>query len=381
MVVLKNKRHPKQVCSIVEAADKNDEVVVVFKDRKVPTNLILLASISQYLRDLLTDVQDDEKIVIMIPDYSSDEFRTILKSLNKHRIENIKHTPFMKTCMLFDGFDGMVPSKENTDSNELTIVPEYLTTIPEVPTDIETAELFDPEYLEDIEIENEENLSLTIHTSEPEFCVIPNSKRKSKKCSVILKKSKRKNVGEVQRQFDSEQNFKCMKCQLKFASEMEPLWHKKAHSLQDQNKRICNHCGKSFKKMFQLQNHIRTHTGDKPYVCHICAGAFSQETTLRTHMRTHSGVKPFKCGQCSESFNVSSALTTHRMWKHSEGSRPFLCTFCSKSFPTKSAVRKHETIHKSEKKHLCSHCNKRFARADHLKSHLKSHKQSEESLY
>ena len=169
----------------------------------------------------------------------------------------------------------------------------------------------------------------------------------------------------------------CPFCHLKFSSDIELLLHKKAHLLQDQRNMVCSFCGKYFKRMFQLQNHIRKHTGDKPFVCHTCGKAFSQETSLKTHMRIHSGVKPFKCKECNESFNVSSALTAHKMWKHNEGNRPFLCSFCSKSFPTKSAVRKHETIHKSDKKHFCNFCEKKFARADHLKSHLKSHNKDE----
>ena len=271
-------------------------------------------------------------------------------------------------------------------------IPEYLTTIPEVPTDIETAELFDPEYLEDIEIENEEDLSLTIHTSEPEFCVVTPSRRKSKnpkKCSVIIKRktvkmniggaknSKKKLKGNKENieKEKKRKNYKCPVCSQKFDAEIELVIHKKVHLLPEpQRQRVCGFCGKYFRKMFQLQNHVRKHTGDKPFVCHTCGKAFSQETSLKTHMRIHSGVKPFKCTECEESFNVSSALTAHVMWRHNDGNRPFLCSFCSKSFPTKSAVRKHETIHKSEKKHSCSHCDKKFARADHLKSHLKSHK-------
>lgn len=270
-------------------------------------------------------------------------------------------------------------------------IPEYLTTIPEVPTDIETAELFDPEYLDDIEIENEEDLSLTIHTSEPEFCVVTPSRRKSKnpkKCSVIIKrktvntnvadphlKSKKLKRNKENIEKKKGKNYKCPVCSQKFDAEIELVVHKKVHLLpQPQRQRVCGFCGKYFRKMFQLQNHIRKHTGDKPFVCHTCGKAFSQETSLKTHMRIHSGVRPFKCSECDECFNVSSALTAHVMWRHNEGNRPFLCSFCSKSFPTKSAVRKHETIHKSEKKHACSHCEKRFARADHLKSHLKSHK-------
>ena len=38
----------------------------------------------------------------------------------------------------------------------------------------------------------------------------------------------------------------------------------------------CDICGKTFSQNHQLQNHIRTHTGDKPYKCDICGKGFSQ---------------------------------------------------------------------------------------------------------
>jgi uncharacterized Zn-finger protein len=44
-----------------------------------------------------------------------------------------------------------------------------------------------------------------------------------------------------------------------------------------------------------LQNHIRTHNGDKPYKCNVCGKVFSQNGTLQNHIRTHTGDKPYKC--------------------------------------------------------------------------------------
>ena len=354
----------------------------------------------------------DEDVTLIVPEHSLAEFHVIdglltTKNIAMGEISNMRgllktlQIPYEDDCSLSHGLEA-APVPEVTLSPVLVEVPasasaappplpEYLKTIPDIPTDIETAELFDPDYLDDIEIENEENLSLTIHSTETEYCVVPPSKRKSKtpsKCSVVIKRklkkgksnsvSKKKNLKGDPSKFQEEvKAHVCPFCHLKFSSDIELLLHKKAHLLQDQRNMVCSFCGKYFKRMFQLQNHIRKHTGDKPFVCHTCGKAFSQETSLKTHMRIHSGVKPFKCKECNESFNVSSALTAHKMWKHNEGNRPFLCSFCSKSFPTKSAVRKHETIHKSDKKHFCNFCEKKFARADHLKSHLKSHNKDE----
>ena len=360
---------------------------------------------SNFLKNILKPFQEDEDITIFMPDHSFSEFNFLydfLSTSSKSIIDFSEFEALLRTLQVSlpqpqPTGDQVNVYSEGVDTSlmEQTLetprpIPEYLTTIPEVPTDIQTAELFDPEYLEDIEIENEEDLSLTIHTTEPEFCVVTPSRRKSKnpkKCSVIIKRktgktngaekqsnSKKINANKENLEREKEgKNYKCPVCNQKFDSEIELVVHKKVHLL-PQRQRVCGFCGKYFRKMFQLQNHIRKHTGDKPFVCHTCGKAFSQETSLKTHMRIHSGLKPFKCSECEECFNVSSALTAHVMWRHNGGNRPFLCSFCSKSFPTKSAVRKHETIHKSEKKHACSHCEKKFARADHLKSHLKSHK-------
>lgn len=50
--------------------------------------------------------------------------------------------------------------------------------------------------------------------------------------------------------------------------------------------KICPHCGKGFHKQQTLLNHIRTHTGEKPFECKLCDACFSQKNTLTSHVRS-----------------------------------------------------------------------------------------------
>lgn len=59
----------------------------------------------------------------------------------------------------------------------------------------------------------------------------------------------------------------------------------------------CHTCNRVFPREKSLQAHIRTHTGEKPYVCNFagCSKRFTQSGQLRTHQRLHTGEKPFAC--------------------------------------------------------------------------------------
>ncbi|XP_076462211.1 zinc finger protein 367-like [Babylonia areolata] len=68
----------------------------------------------------------------------------------------------------------------------------------------------------------------------------------------------------------------------------------------------CDICNRIFPREKSLQAHMRTHTGERPYVCDFpgCSKAFCQSGQLKTHQRLHTGEKPFACcvDGCSSRF-------------------------------------------------------------------------------
>ena len=52
-------------------------------------------------------------------------------------------------------------------------------------------------------------------------------------------------------------------------------------------KHKCQYCDKTFSKNFDLQQHVRSHTGEKPFQCIVCGRAFAQKSNVKKHMKTH----------------------------------------------------------------------------------------------
>lgn len=75
----------------------------------------------------------------------------------------------------------------------------------------------------------------------------------------------------------------------------------------------CAHAGCAYKSLRRdyIEQHARTHSGERPYQCSECAKAFAQKGDLTIHARTHTGMKPYACVACNKAFSKSGHLVRH----------------------------------------------------------------------
>nr|XP_038026870.1 zinc finger and BTB domain-containing protein 7C isoform X2 [Anas platyrhynchos]XP_038026871.1 zinc finger and BTB domain-containing protein 7C isoform X2 [Anas platyrhynchos]XP_038026872.1 zinc finger and BTB domain-containing protein 7C isoform X2 [Anas platyrhynchos] len=101
----------------------------------------------------------------------------------------------------------------------------------------------------------------------------------------------------------------------------------------------CPICNKVIMGAGKLPRHMRTHTGEKPYMCTICEVRFTRQDKLKIHMRKHTGERPYLCIHCNAKFVHNYDLKNH-MRIHT-GVRPYQCEFCYKSFTRSDHLHRH----------------------------------------
>ena len=89
----------------------------------------------------------------------------------------------------------------------------------------------------------------------------------------------------------------------------------------------CRECGKTFESDKTLSYHNRAIHGTIYLLpCPIWGKSVSSKQSLDNHMRTHTGEKPYICQDCGERFSDRSGLNCHKA-VHDENRKMYRCEF------------------------------------------------------
>lgn len=109
-----------------------------------------------------------------------------------------------------------------------------------------------------------------------------------------------------------------------------------------------------------------------------CDKAFNRPTRLQEHIRSHTNERPFKCPHtpCDKDYLRESHLKHHIKSAHSDV-RNYKCTYegCDKAFATGQRLRVHEATHEGPNKYRCQGyppCNQVFRKKETLQRHILS---------
>ena len=82
-----------------------------------------------------------------------------------------------------------------------------------------------------------------------------------------------------------------------------------------------NQCGQTVSQISHLNIPKRT-TEVRAYECHVCKKAFIDHLSLKNHIRSHTGSKPYQCKECGKAFHFFACFAFLPAYLRRGGSPP-----------------------------------------------------------
>ncbi|XP_027026888.2 zinc finger protein 131 [Tachysurus fulvidraco] len=184
----------------------------------------------------------------------------------------------------------------------------------------------------------------------------------------------------------SDNTFRCDKCDRCFKLFYHLKQHMKTHTASSEKPFVCKHCGKTYAREGALKQHVNTCHYDaeelnkrlkkKVHMCVYCSKEFDHFGHFKEHLRKHTGEKPFECPDCHERFARNSTLKCHMSaCQNGAGAKKgrkklYECQVCDEVFNSWDQFKDHLVIHTGDKPNHCTMCDQWFTHARDLTTHL-----------
>ncbi|XDV48865.1 hypothetical protein PO909_018220 [Leuciscus waleckii] len=235
----------------------------------------------------------------------------------------------------------------------------------------------------------QEEQTLHVMKKEDETVVVPEE-------TVIASKTL-ENIEVVEVQISQLDNlFRCDKCDRCFKLYYHLKQHMKTHTATPDRGFVCRHCGKVYAREGALKQHLNNSHFDaeeqsrrqkkKVHVCEYCEKQFDHFGHFKEHLRKHTGEKPFECPECHERFARNSTLKCHMSaCQNGSGAKKgrkklYECQVCSSVFNSWEQFKDHLVTHTGEKPNHCTLCDQWFTQPRDLHTHLQEHHDLQEKV-
>uniref|UniRef100_A0A2D4P9D4 Zinc finger protein 131 n=2 Tax=Micrurus TaxID=8634 RepID=A0A2D4P9D4_MICSU len=179
--------------------------------------------------------------------------------------------------------------------------------------------------------------------------------------------------------------FHCEKCNRTFKFLYHFKEHMKTHSTESYK---CDLCNKRYLRESALKQHLtcyhldeggvnkKQRPGKKIHVCQYCDKQFDHFGHFKEHLRKHTGEKPFECPNCHERFARNSTLKCHlTACQSGAGAKKgrkklYECQVCNSVFNSWDQFKDHLVIHTGDKPNHCTICDVWFMQGSELRRHL-----------
>lgn len=170
-------------------------------------------------------------------------------------------------------------------------------------------------------------------------------------------------------------------CTSKFATMWELKQHMYTHSEIREFKCPIESCNASFKTRSSLWSHTKSHSLDRPFLCHFegCLATFKTAEHRNRHVRRiHSDQPPpIACDYDGCNYACWNQHELERHKKRHTGQRMHKCIYvdCGLSFKTKDDLKQHQLRHLNTKSFICGHtgCEASFFTSSELTRHKRIH--------